>query len=119
MQVQRLLAAADGVGDLDVAHGRERGQQVELLKDEADAVLAQPGALGVVERGEVDAVDDHAALGGLREPAEQVEERGLARARRADDGDKLARLDGKRDAAHGGDLEFARRHKPWSGFRRE
>ena len=60
LQVQRLLAPADGVGDLDIAHGRERRQQVELLEDKADAVLAQPGALGVVERGKVHAVNDHA-----------------------------------------------------------
>ena len=53
------------MGDLDIAHGRERGQQVELLEDEADAVLAQPRALGVRERGKVHPVDHHAAFGGL------------------------------------------------------
>ena len=114
LAVQRRLlpvlgAAAHRVGDLDIAHGRERGQQVELLEDEADAVLAQPRALGVGERGKVHAVDHHAAFGGLRQPAQQVKERGLARARRADDGDKLARLDGQRNPAHGGDLDSARR----------
>jgi hypothetical protein len=41
LRVQRFGAPADVVRNLDVAHGRERRQQVELLKDEADAVLAQ------------------------------------------------------------------------------
>ncbi len=62
-------AAAYRVGDLDIAHGRERGQQVELLEDKADAVLAQPRALGVRERGKVNPVNHHAAFGGLRQAA--------------------------------------------------
>ena len=41
------------------------------------------------------------------ESAEYIEEGGLARAGGADDGDKLAGLDGEVDAAEGGNLELA------------
>ena len=109
LQVQRLLAAADGVRDLDVAHGCERGQQVELLKDKADAVLAQPRPLAVRERSKVHAINDHAALCGLREPAQQVKKRGLARARGAHNGHKLPAFHGKRNPAHRGHLDAASR----------
>jgi hypothetical protein len=108
LAIQGLLAAADRVGELNIAHGTERGQQIELLEDEGDAMLAQAGALGVVEGGKVDAVDDDAAAGGAGEAAKEVEERGFARAGGTDDGHELAALDGKRDAAHGGDLDAPR-----------
>lgn len=47
----------DIVGDFDVAHGREGRQEVEALEDEADFGAAHFGALGVVEGGEVSAID--------------------------------------------------------------
>ena len=61
------------VGDLDVAHGAERGEQVEALKDEADLGAAHLGALGVGELREVYAVDADGAAGGLGEAAQDVE----------------------------------------------
>ena len=42
-------AAREAQRQRDVLGGRERRQQVEGLEDEADAVAAQPGELGVVE----------------------------------------------------------------------
>ena len=42
-----------------------------------------------VEVADVDAVDQHRALGGVEEPGDQVEQRGLARAGAADDGGGL------------------------------
>ena len=62
-----------------------------------------------LERGKVNAVNHHAALGGARQPAQQVEQRGLARARRPHDGHKLPALNGERNPAHRGDLELASR----------
>src|SRR5271168_3943367 len=73
-------ATADGVGNLDIPHCRKRGQQVELLKHEADAMSSQPGALAVVQRGEIHAVNHDAPLRGPRKPAQKVEQRRLARA---------------------------------------
>ena len=48
LSIHRLFPPADVVSNLNVAHGRERGQQVELLKDKPDAMLPQPRALGVI-----------------------------------------------------------------------
>ena len=106
-QVQRLFAPADGVGNLNVAHGGEGGQQVELLEDKSDAVFAQPGSLRVVEGGKIDAIDDHTPAGGLGEPAEQVEKGGFARTGRPYDGHKLPRLNGQRNTVHRGHMESA------------
>jgi hypothetical protein len=47
----------DVVRNLDIAHGRERGQKIEPLKDEADLGPPHPGAFAVVERGKVRPVD--------------------------------------------------------------
>ena len=68
----------DVVGDLDVAHGGERGEKIETLEDEADFGATHFRALGVGEFGEVDAVDQDGAGGGAGETAEDVEEGRLA-----------------------------------------
>ena len=95
------------MGDFDVAHGGEGGEKVEALEDEADLGAAHFGALGVGEFGEVGAVDEDRAGGGVGEAAEDVEEGGFSGAGGADDGDELAGGDGEVDVAEGGDLEFA------------
>ena len=97
----------DVVSDLDVAHCAESGQQVEALEDEADFGAAHLSALAVGELGEVDAVDQNRATGGVGETAEDVEEGGLAGARGTDDGDEFAWLDCEVNFAEGGDFEFA------------
>ena len=97
----------DVVGDFDVAHGRERGQQIEALEDKADLGAAHFGALGVGEFGEVGAIDEDRAGGGVGETAQDVEEGGLSRTGGADDGDELAGGDGEVDVAEGGNLKFA------------
>jgi hypothetical protein len=56
---------------------------------------------------EVLALDEQRAGGRRGQAAEDIEERGLARARRANDGDELARLDVEGDVAQGFDLELA------------
>ena len=81
-------AAADlGVGQRRVVVGRRhhdvlerRGarQQVEVLKDEADAVVAQAGALVGVEPGDVAAVNPVLAAAGVIQAAEDVQQGGLA-----------------------------------------
>src|SRR3984957_720296 len=68
--VHWLGAPADGIGDLDVSHGGERGKQVELLEDEADTVPAKPGPRAVAERGKVHAVDHNSPFSGPGQPAE-------------------------------------------------
>ncbi len=103
---RRVVVAGNVARDLDIAFGRQRRQQVELLKHETDLAAAKPGAAGVGHGGEVDAVDEHVAGVGVREAAENIEERRLAAARRPDDGDELALLDCQRDAAQRLHIDF-------------
>src|SRR5207248_3310801 len=87
-------------GEGDVLEERLVGQQAEVL--EYHSHLA-PGLRNIAgaDRAEILPGDDHfAACGGLF-PVEQLEEGGLAGARRADDEDELALLDTKRDVREG------------------
>src|SRR5438874_5629763 len=82
--------AGDVVGAFDVAHGGEGGEMVETLKDESDFGAAHFRTFGVGEFGEVGAVDQDRAGGGIGEAAQDVEESGFSGAGGADDRDKLA-----------------------------
>src|SRR5262245_34270255 len=73
----------------------ERWQQLERLKDESHFFSPEAGARVFGERPEVLAVEAHDAFGGAVEPSEQTEQRGLARAGRSRDRDKLPRKDGE------------------------
>src|SRR6185369_15991498 len=100
-----------GAGDVtrhrDVVASGEVRQQVELLKHKSYRAFPEAGAAGVGERGEVVSVDQNAPLGGRRKSADDMEERGLARSRRAHDGDELAPFDIEIDAAQSGDVYLA------------
>ena len=76
--VERLLAPAHRVGDLDIAHRRQRRQQVELLEDEADAMLAQPVRSPSESWAKSTPSMTTRPSVALRQPAQQVKERGLA-----------------------------------------
>ena len=78
---------------LDVLVDRQVRQDVERLEDEAELATPRQRAPGVVERGEVRAVDFDTPRVGAVEAGDQVEQRGLARARLADDRDVFARSD--------------------------
>ena len=97
----------DVVGDLDVAHCGEGGQEIETLEDEAYLGAAGARSLCVGEGGEVDAVDKDGAGGSSSESAEDVEKCGFAGARRADDGDELTGSNGEVDLAKSRYLELA------------
>ena len=76
-------------------HVLQRGharQQVEALEHEADLLAAQDRQLFGVQRGHVDAVAQVAAVGGRVQAADQVHQRGLARAGRPHDGDEVAAI---------------------------
>ena len=81
----------------DVFERGEIGHEMELLKDETDFVGAIAGERALVKRGDVGAVHHGAAGAGAVEAAEDVDERGLAGAGGAHDGDPLAGVHGKRD----------------------
>src|SRR5690606_31699434 len=67
--------------------------QLEALEHEADLAVARAGPLVVRQVLDVLAVEPVVAAGGRVEAAQDVEQRALARARRADDGRHLAARD--------------------------
>jgi hypothetical protein len=73
-------------------------EEVERLEDEPDALVAQPRQRLVVQLLGRLAVDDHLALVGPVEAADDVEQRRLARARLADHRDQFAGGDVEGDA---------------------
>ena len=92
-------------GHLHVVESARAGYQVEGLEDEPDLAVADRGQLVVVQRRDVDSVEDVAPAAGNVKAADQVHERGLARSRGAHDGDELALLDPQADAFEGGHFE--------------
>jgi hypothetical protein len=89
--VGRRAAVEQAMGDV-VQRGHPVDQE-ELLEDEADRPRAQPCQLAVVEVVDVGAGHRDAARGRAVERAHDVQQRRLARARGADDGDQLAVAD--------------------------
>ena len=73
-----------------VLHRVQVVEQVELLEDEAEPAGAEPGQRGVGEPGDLLAADPDAAAGRPFQRARHVQQRGLARAGRADDRDPFA-----------------------------
>ena len=71
------------------------GSRLKRWKTKPILRAAHLGALGIGEAGEVDAVDQHGAAGGLGEAAEDVKKRRFAGARGSDDGDELAGVGAK------------------------
>ena len=82
--------ARDGQGQFDVGEDGLVGDEVIALEHEADGVVAVgvPVPVGVAAGG--DAVDDELAAVVAVEAADDVEQRGLARAAGAEDSDKFA-----------------------------
>src|SRR5699024_7765216 len=79
----------------------ERGHQAEGLEDERDPVAAQERLAVVVEPGDVDVVDVHAAPVGAVEAADEIEQRRLARAGAPDERDELTGCDVEVDPPQG------------------
>ena len=86
---------------LDVAGRREVLEQVVVLEDKADDVAVV--ARELLEIRDALAVHLDVALGGAVERADQRQQRGLARARRARERDELAGIDGQRHVGDGDD----------------
>ena len=72
-----------------VRHGQVV-QQVEELEDHPDPAAAEPGQAGFAQRVHPLAGHGDRAAGRLVQPGDQVQQRGLAAARRAHHGDRLA-----------------------------
>ena len=93
-----VAGAAVEEGELDVAPGGEVVEQLELLEDEADALVADVRQLVGVHPRDVLAGEEVAAGGRVVEAADDVHQRRLARPRGTDHGDEVALVDGEADA---------------------
>jgi hypothetical protein len=82
--------AADAQRHGDVVERRELGQEMVELVDEAEMAIAPFALRGRVEGREVASAEVDVALSRRLEAAEQMQQRALARSRRADDGERLA-----------------------------
>src|SRR6266851_6601604 len=99
--------AVNELRDGDVAFGGQGGQQIEALEDEANLVAAELGTRRVTELGQIVAVHQHAAAGGLGQSADDVKKRGLSAAGGPHDRNRLSRQDLKVDAAERRHFHFA------------
>ena len=99
---------ATSAPNCDVLERGQAGEQVEGLEDEADTVLpAERGQFACATRRVMSRPGDgDRALGRRVERADQVEQRRLAAARRAEHDDELAGLDGE--------VHAPRARSPWS-----
>src|SRR6266849_6701831 len=100
------------------------------LEDEAHVPVAEPGHLVVGHSGHVAAVDRDRSFVGTIEPAEEMEQRRLADAGRADYGEHFATLHGEVHVAEHGHrylgiairfrqrTRFEKRHHPIISMRR-
>jgi hypothetical protein len=93
---------------LDVLAGRESGDEMEGLEDEADLLRTDPGSLILVQAAEVLPVEDHATASGAVESRQQAEERALPAPGRADDRDEGAGFHVESDIVQDGELAAAR-----------
>ena len=78
------------------------------MENKADFAASDLGEFFFLEGGYVFPVDKDLAGGGIVQPAQHVKQGGLAAARFADDGDKLALPDFQIDVINGFDLIVAR-----------
>ena len=83
LEAVRIEAVAvNELGDGDVAFGGQGREEIETLENETDFVAAQLGARRVAQCREIVAVNQDFAARGLRQSADQVQERRLAASRR-------------------------------------
>ena len=96
--VHTLHPFADGHAGIeqrqfDVLEHRQFVYQVEALEDEAQVTVAQVGAVVLLPSGHFLPHEPQFTRGRIVQQAHDVEQRGLATARRAHDGYKLTRID--------------------------
>ena len=89
--VGRVAVARGEVdGEAHVLLGGQRWDQVEELEDEADVLATEQRELLAVHAPDLLAVEHDRAAGRGVDAADEVQQRGLARARGAQNGDELA-----------------------------
>jgi hypothetical protein len=88
-------------GKGDIFHGREGGDEIELLEDHADAAAAEVGEFGLGHGFESLTGDFNGAAIEAIESGAQVQESGLSGAGGAHDCDEFAGLNFQVDSAQG------------------
>jgi hypothetical protein len=94
--------------DQDVLQHRVLRQEMMVLEDESDRSIAEPGELRLRQRARVLTADPHRPGGRPVEGPDQVQERALAGAGGAGDGQRFTRGERQRDAVQ--DLDAVRAH---------
>jgi hypothetical protein len=93
-KIGAAVAAADELGDQrHVLTGRQRRDEVEELEHEPDARSAELRQPVGVEAGQILTRDPYGAFGGSVDPADDVEQRRLARPARPQEDDELSGAD--------------------------
>src|SRR5258707_15890196 len=108
LQARLVQAAAiqeQRQGDV-LLYVEDRDQVVELV-DQPDLSAAENSQFRLVEGADVRAIHQHLAVAGRIHPAQDVQQRRFARARRADDGDELTLFHTEADVIYGFDLRIA------------
>ena len=90
MPASPRTAARQNERKKNIVAQRERVQEVEVLKDEAEPVAAERGELAVGDAGKRLSVEKHSALRRLVQRRENVQKRRLSGAGFAHHGDELA-----------------------------
>ncbi len=94
-----LLRGAGYIGrNHDIFLGRELGEQLVKLEDEAEVAVAEVGEGLLAKGGCVDAIDTYSTLVRAVEGADDLQQGGLSGAGRAYDADYLATVDVEVDA---------------------
>ena len=117
------MRAIEEAAHLEILGDAHRAEHVALLRHEGEA---EPADVRRVQPGDVAILEPHMAGSRPQQPGDQLEQRRLAGAVRADQGDDLARLDPQRRPAHDlvgravaaaqvGDLEEAHLRPPRFG----
>src|SRR4030095_17189415 len=91
---------------LDVLERRRARQEIKALENETKLAIANVGQLIAVETGNIEAIEQVAAVSWAIEATEQIHQGGFPRTTRAHKGDKLTARDFQRNAANGGHVHF-------------
>ena len=115
-EIENLMGTGGGLsaGDVLVHQGEsgvvqdvEAGEKVEGLENEADLFAAEPGAGGLIERGNVLVIETKTSGGGLVHESEDVHESRFAGAGCPQDGREAAFLEYEIDIAQSMHLVLA------------
>jgi hypothetical protein len=90
-----------------IVRGGHRGDEIERLKDDADVALTMKAERSARHLREIVAEDAERPFRRAVETGNQIQQRRLARPRRAEQADELALLDGHRHAVQRADGRFS------------